>query len=231
MADKHVIFDLDHTLWDFESNSQETLAELYDVFELKAAGIPDVGRFIDLYKIENDRCWADYRSGRMTKEVLRTERFLRALRLYEADDPALANRLADAYVERSPSKTRLMPGTIEVLEHSRDLGYRLHILTNGFKEVQYRKLDGSGLSPYFTHIFTSEEIGYTKPHAGAFLHALERAGALPENTWMIGDSLEADVIGAHAVGLTTVLYHPHEGPEPEVPHFAVKHLLDLKALL
>lgn len=231
MANKHVIFDLDHTLWDFESNSQETLAELYEVFELKTAGIPDAEQFIELYKAENERCWADYRNGRMTKEVLRNERFLRALRLYELDDEVLAAQLANAYVERSPSKTRLMPGTIEVLEHSRDLGYQLHILTNGFKEVQYRKLEGSKLSPYFTHIFTSEEIGFTKPHAGAFNHALKQAGAQPENTWMIGDSLEADVLGAHAVGLTTVLYHPHEGPKPEVPHYAVRHLLDLKALL
>ena len=231
MASKHLIFDLDHTLWDFESNSRETLAELFDVFELGRAGVPDAEKFIELYKVENDHCWAEYRNGRMTKEVLRTERFTRALRLYGVHDESLSARLADAYVEWSPSKTRLMPGTIEILEHSKELGYELHILTNGFKEVQYRKLDGSRLSSYFTHIFTSEEIGYTKPHAGAFHHALKSAGALPEHTWMIGDSLEADVLGAHAVGLTTVLYHPHEDPEPEVPHFAVKHLLELKALL
>lgn len=231
MAAKHLIFDLDHTLWDFESNSRETLTELFDMFGLHTVGFEGAEHFVSLYKVENDRCWAEYRSGRMTKDDLRTERFLRTLRLFGSEDAALAARLAEAYVVRSPSKKRLMPGSIEILEHSRSLGYELHILTNGFKEVQYRKLDGSGLAPYFTHVFTSEEIGYTKPHAGAFIHALKRADARPEHSWMIGDSLEADVLGAHAVGLTTVLFHPHEEPEPEVPHFSVKHLLELKHLL
>lgn len=227
----HVFFDLDHTLWDFETNSSDTLLELYDKYQLKRAGIASAAEFIQQYKIENDRCWADYRAGTMPREVLRIERFIRALARYENHDRTLAARLADEYVAISPTKTRLMPGSIEILEHARSKGYRLHILTNGFKEVQYVKLERSRLMSYFEGIFTSEELGFNKPHVEAFVGALSRAEARPEHTWMIGDSLEADVRGAQRAGLTTVLYHPSEQPMPEVPHFGVRHLEELKTLL
>lgn len=166
---RHVFFDLDHTLWDFESNSTDTLRELFEKHQLQKAGIASADLFIQQYKEENERCWADYRTGSMTREVLRVERFIRALARYENHDQALAARLADDYVAVSPTKTRLMPGSLEVLEHARSRGYRLHILTNGFKEVQYVKLDRSGLRAYFDGIFTSEELGFNKPHVEAFL--------------------------------------------------------------
>lgn len=228
---RHVFFDLDHTLWDFESNSTDTLHELFEKHQLQKVGMASVEAFISHYQVENDLCWADYRAGRMTREVLRIERFIRALARYDHHDHALAARLADDYVAVSPTKTRLMPGSLEVLDDARTKGYRLHILTNGFKEVQYIKLDRSGLRTYFEGIFTSEELGYNKPHVEAFMGALSRAEAKPEHTWMIGDSLEADVRGAHQAGLTTVLYHPNDAPMPEVPHFGIRHLEELKSLL
>jgi putative hydrolase of the HAD superfamily len=228
---RDVFFDLDHTLWDFESNSRATLRQLYELFALSRHGVSDVQGFIASYEFENERCWAEYRAGSMKREVLRIERFIRALARFEQADPHLAAQIADAYVDLSPKKTQLMPGCLDILEYVKSKGYRLHILTNGFREVQYRKLDGSGLSPFFEHVFTSEEVGFNKPHRLAYERALIRASAAPESTWMIGDSLEADIIGAQKVGLTTVLYHPDEGPEPEVPHFSVKHLSELKTLL
>lgn len=232
MAEKmHIFFDLDHTLWDFETNSQDALTELFETHQLAKAGVPSEVEFIRLYKAENDRCWADYRHGRMTKEVLRVERFIRALARYQVNDPSLAADLADDYVAISPSKTRLMPGSIEALEYIKSRNHVLHILTNGFKEVQYRKLDGSGLTPYFTGIFTSEELGFNKPHAEAFLRALDRADATAEQTWMIGDNLEADVMGAHRAGLKTVFYQPNGWDEvPAEADVSVRHLDELKDL-
>lgn len=228
---QHVFFDLDHTLWDFETNSSNTLRELYDAHQLHTIGVASSEDFIAQYKIENDRCWADYRVGAMTREVLRIERFIRALARYENYDKALAARLADDYVAISPTQTQLMPGSIDVLDHMKSKGYRMHILTNGFKEVQYIKLDRSGLTPYFDAVFTSEELGFNKPHVEAFLSALNRADAQAAHTWMIGDSLEADIQGGQRAGLKTVLYHPKDDPMPEVPHFGIRHLEELKTLL
>lgn len=232
MADRvDVFFDLDHTLWDFESNSRDALEQLYYGHTLHAAGILSLNAFMERYRAINEECWMLYREGHMQREELRIERFRRVLKSFDVEHARLASRLADAYVDISPSKTKLMPGSIEVLEYLRSQGYRMHILTNGFREVQYRKLDGSGLSAYFETVHTSEELGYTKPRYEAFVGAMTRANAKAETSWMIGDSLEADIIGAKNAGMTTVLYHPHVEPEPEVPHFSVRSHHELLRIL
>lgn len=232
MADRYdVFFDLDHTLWDFEANSREALADLFVAFNLRGVGIENEVQFVADYEVHNAECWALHRAGTMHRDVLRVERFTRTLCDFGIDDHNLAERLATAYVEISPSKTRLMPGSLEVLDYIQTRGHRLHILTNGFREVQHRKLVGSGLRTYFDGVFTSEEIGVGKPHPEAFLRALAHVKAHPSSAWMIGDSLEADIHGAEQVGLTTVLYHPADRPKPLAPHHTITHLLDLKHLL
>jgi putative hydrolase of the HAD superfamily len=226
-----IFFDLDHTLWDFEANSREALADLFEAFDLRAAGITDEAQFVADYEVHNAECWALHRAGSMHRDVLRVERFSRTLRTFGIDDAVIAEQLATAYVDISPSKTRLMPGSLEVLDYIQTRGHRLHILTNGFREVQHRKLEGSGLRSYFDGVFTSEEIGVGKPHPEAFLRALAHVKAHPSSAWMIGDSLEADIHGAEQVGLTTVLYHPADRPKPQAPHHTITHLLELKQLL
>jgi len=226
-----VFFDLDHTLWDFDANSREALADLYAAFNLRAVGIVDEDQFVAEYEVHNAECWALHRAGSMHREVLRVERFARTLRDFGIDNLGIAEQLATAYIEISPSKTRLMPGSKEILDYIQTRGHRLHILTNGFREVQHRKLDGSGLRKYFDGVFTSEEIGVGKPHPEAFMRALTHVQAHPSSSWMIGDSLEADILGAEQVGLTTVLYHPADRPKPLAPQHTITHLLDLKQLL
>lgn len=226
-----VFFDLDHTLWDFEANSRDALSELFFLYNLKAVGVVDEARFISRYEVHNAECWELHRNGFMHRDLLRVERFSRTLLEFGIEEHHLAETLAEAYVRISPSKTRLMPGSIEVLDYIRERGHRLHILTNGFREVQHQKLLGSGLRPFFEGIFTSEELGFGKPHPEAFLRSLAEVKAHPSSAWMIGDNMEADILGAEQVGLTTVLYHPADRPKPTAPHHTITHLLDLKHLL
>lgn len=230
MPQLDLLFDLDHTLWDFVANSREALEELFVTYRLKELGIETAATFIHHYEVENERCWSLHRQGKMPREVLRIERFDAALRHFGVQHPELASTLAEAYVAISPSKTRLMPGSIEVLTHFQEQGHRLHILTNGFREVQHRKLEGSQLKSFFHGIFTSEELGYGKPHKEAFLRSLQLAKATVHRTWMIGDNMEADVRGAAAIGLQTVHYAP-QGSEENAPHHRIRHLEELKNII
>lgn len=207
----HIFFDLDRTLWDFERNSAETLRELFDGLKLGHAGIPDAEAFVRLYIEKNDLCWALYRENKISKDRLRTERFVLALAAFGIHDDALALELAETYVERSPLKTGLLPHTLETLAYLAKK-YTLHIITNGFEEVQHIKLKQSGLEPYFKTVTTSERAGCKKPDAQIFRHALAVAGAYTFNSLMVGDDFAVDVAGALAAGLKAI----HFAPDPNV---------------
>lgn len=232
MAEKvHVFFDLDHTLWDFEANSREALRELFSEYQLEVMGISDAWRFIDAYERENEQCWELYRKGAMSKEVLRHERFMRALARFGVADQQLAITLGKEYISRSPRKTQLVEGSIEALEHLKAANYVLHILTNGFDEVQHIKVDKSGLKPYFDQVITSDQLGVKKPHPDAFHKSKALAGIVHSEIYMIGDHLEADVLGAINAGWKGIYYNPNQQSHSEVIDHEVAHLLDLKNIL
>lgn len=202
-----LFFDLDHTLWDFDRNSQEALSEIFHDLRLDSYGIPAPEPFIRNYKEHNKKCWELYRRGEMTKEDLRSKRFQLALQDFEVNDPNLAERIGDEYVKRSPYKTNLFPGTIELLDYlKRD--YKICIITNGFEEVQYIKIRQSGLEKYFDHIITSEKAGVQKPHPDIFHLALKMAETETSKVMMIGDDLEADVLAARKLNLDAILFDP-----------------------
>lgn len=227
-----LFFDLDRTLWDFERNSMETLKGLYADCGLQGRGQGDFEVFNAVYQRENAQCWADYRSGRMEKDVLRAERFKRALTGYGVDDPALAEHMGWQYVERGPHQRHLLPGTLEVLEALRDRGHDIHILTNGFSEVQHIKVENTGISRWIDHLLTSEELGHLKPARACFDAALKATGATAERAWMIGDDHAADVEGAHAAGWRAIHFEPAGAfPEGSPAVAAVTHLRDLLAVL
>lgn len=228
---EHVFFDLDRTLWDFETNSEATLKELFAEFALtEKLGVPDHD-FIREYKRINEIFWEDYRNGVIGKEELRYARFEAAMKFFGHADRKLASDIGEAYIWRSPRKTALVDGAMEVLEYLRPK-YQLHIITNGFDEVQHLKMSSTGLSPYFTHIITSESAGAKKPSPIIFEHALRLAGALPQNSLMVGDHLEADVQGAMAAGWrAAVLYDPALPRMAETDLIHIQHLSELKGLL
>lgn len=204
---KHIFFDLDRTLWDFDKNSESALEILYDEHKLDDH-LRSFRSFHTKYKKINADLWYQYARGKITKDILRTKRFKDTLAYFEVQSEELVLKMADGYVYLSPYQTRLFPNTIETLEHLRKEDYKLHIITNGFKEVQFIKLEKSGLLPYFDVILCSEEVGHNKPARIVFDTALEMAKASVTNSVMIGDSYEADIVGAENAGIRAILFDP-----------------------
>ena len=223
---KHIFFDLDRTLWDFDSNSREALSEIYDKFNLCDLGIENQDAFISQYIVVNEKMWDAYRKGSLSKETLRSERFLNTLRLFDIDQEELASEIGDYYIWASPRKTGLFPGTKEVLSYLKKK-YPLHIITNGFDEVQHLKLAHSGLSSFFEEIITSEYCNAKKPNPKIFHYALEKAGALASESIMIGDDIPVDLHGAKQVGIDTVYFNPNYLTHDEKMTYEVNHLREL----
>ena len=230
MGINHLFFDLDRTLWDFETNSHEELVNLYHVHKLHQRGISLQNEFIKVYKKINHQCWEDYRKNLITKEKLRSERFMKTLLHFGIDDKKLADELGNDYVHNSPNRTILIDGTIDLLEALKD-HFHMHIITNGFEEVQWVKLRNSKLLPYFKEVITSEAVGAKKPDPRIFQFALEKAGATVIESVMIGDDLKTDIIGAIQIGMKCIYYNPHGNVNKYPVWREVKSLLKIKEIL
>lgn len=225
---KVLFWDLDHTLWDFQTNSREALSEGYEEFNLASYGVGEVDEYIESYEKANTWCWKEYREGRMEKAELRGRRFKMAMEPWGlSDDLDLGEKLGQHYIETSPYKTNLFEGSIEVLTELQNRGHRMVILTNGFDEVQYIKVEKSGLSEFFEFVITSDSMGYKKPHPKAFGLALEKAGVHAQDVVMIGDNLEADILGAKAVGIGQIFFNPHNVPHGEEVDYEVEKLSEI----
>lgn len=227
---KHIFFDLDHTLWDFETNSIETLGELFIELELEKYGVPSFEQFHQTYLPINGQYWARYHHKLMPKEELRVGRFAETLRRFNVDNRELAEKLAHLYTERSPFKTALLPDAFDVLNYLSPK-YKLHIITNGFSEVQDVKIRESKLEVYFRHIFVSEKVGHQKPEAGIFLHAMEVTGANVKESLMIGDNMATDIMGAKSVGMDQVFFNPNHKKTRDKATYEISTLSELKNFL
>jgi putative hydrolase of the HAD superfamily len=223
---KHLFFDLDRTLWDFERNSTETIMDLHEIHGLEDKNVGSASDFLEIYKIKNQDLWVKYRHGEISKNELRSERFHQAFLHYELNDPELALHFNDKYVEMCSSKPHLLDGTIEVLNYLDDK-YFLHIITNGFVEAQSVKMKNTGLENYFKEVIVSDGLGYRKPDERIFYHAMELAGAKLEESLMIGDDYEADILGAKNIGMDQVYLRPIK----EVSKEATFEITELKELL
>ncbi len=226
MPYEHIFFDLDRTLWDFESNSHQTLVELFDKYKLKEKGIASVDEFILLYYKINDQLWDEYRKETIDKTTLRYQRFHKAFLRYEINDEDLTKKFGDDYVYLSPLKTGLFPNTLEVLDYLKSK-YRLHIITNGFEEVQHIKLKNSGIEHYFSEIITSERAGYKKPDKRIFDYSLSLTNASVSSSIMIGDSIEADIVGARNCGIHQVFFNTCNAKHNENVTYEISHLKQL----
>jgi len=225
---RHVFFDLDRTLWDFDTNSRNAIAQLYRAFGLDRQIGMDDSTFLSVYEQVNEQYWERYRLGQVTQPELRKGRFLDSLRQFGVDDAEMAHAMGEEYVRISPRNTALVDGTMEVLEHLRGR-YELHIITNGFEEVQHIKLESTGLRPFFSEVITSERAGVKKPDPGIFRFAERVTASLPEHAVMIGDHLEADVLGARQAGWQAIHFADHAPNDGG--HIRIGGLLELKSLL
>ncbi|HET8859495.1 YjjG family noncanonical pyrimidine nucleotidase [Marivirga sp.] len=204
---KHIFFDLDHTLWDYERNSNEALSELFLKYQLSRLGITDLLHFNLSFEKINQSLWSDFNKNKISRDTIREQRFLRILGEFEIEDNDLSAKLSDEYLMLCPTKPHLMPFTFEVLDYLKE-NYSLHILTNGFNDVQNIKLQNSKLHSYFSTVVTSDSAGYKKPMSSIFKFAIDKAEARKEESIMIGDNLQTDIMGARNFGMDTVYYNP-----------------------
>lgn len=216
---EHIFYDLDNTLWDFDRNSYES------IHELSTELIPNIApeSFIKEYKLINDQYWAKYRKNEVSKEELRWGRFYDALKLFEINDKDLAVNFAEKYLAICPLKPNLIEGAKELLEWS-SKHYKLHIITNGFEEVQGVKMKNCKIDHYFEVVMTSERAYCKKPSSAIFKKSLREADARPENSLMVGDSWEADILGAQKVGMKALFYNPSDSR-------SMKSLIEVKDFL
>ena len=227
---RHLFFDLDRTLWDFDAAAEVAFEKIYEQYHLKDLGIPSAHEFHEVYHPLNEELWELYRADLITKEELNRTRFMKPLEHYGIHDEALADHLSEDYVYWSPRIVRLVPGTMELLEYLKPK-YHLHLITNGFEEVQHTKLSGSGLEPYFETLTVSEEVGVKKPNPEIFHYALKKAGATPEESLMIGDEMVVDIDGARAAGMDQLLFNATGQPILGKRTYEVNKLIEIASYL
>ena len=218
-----IFFDLDHTLWDFQKNSALTFDFLLKKYKINI----DLNKFLNIYIPINFSYWKLYRDEKITKEFLRYNRLkssFEKLNISLSDD--VINKIADDYVISLPVNNFLIKDTILVLDYLRNK-YRLHIITNGFTEVQNKKIVNSQIKKYFHSIIDSETVGVKKPNIKIFDYALKISGARSKNSLMIGDNLEADILGALNAGFQAI----HFNNNNEAPHEHCLILSELKSLM
>lgn len=229
---KHIFFDLDNTLYDFTTNSYSAMEDVFDQLHLTEQ-LPSFKVFFSIYKDINDRLWSEYRQQKISKEKLRGMRFKESLKHFGIKLPYNPTMIDDEYLKIMPSKTALFPNTIEVLETLKKRGYKLHIITNGFKEVQSEKMKNTGLAPYFEKLFISEEISCHKPSKEIFEYAIKSANAKKTESIMIGDSWESDIEGARQFGIDQAFFNVDEVniEDKKAPTFLIKNLKELLDIL
>jgi len=223
---KHIFFDLDHTLWDFETNSAKTFEFIFNQSKVDVK----LNDFLNHYIPINHKYWKLYREEKISKPKLRYGRLKEAfdgLEYMISDD--MIHHLSEIYIDNLSNYNTLFEGTLEVLNYLLPK-YELHIITNGFEEVQLKKLKKSEILHFFDKVITSESVGVKKPNPIIFNHALEVTNAEPKSSMMIGDNLEADILGAQQIGMQTIFFNIHNEPANNGT-LSVNNLIEIKQYL
>lgn len=224
-----VLFDLDRTLWDFESNAKSAFDKIFEEFNLKEKGIPSAFDFYEKYSHHNKILWDLYNQEKIIKETLKTMRFKLTLADYNISDEMLAIALGDGYLKYSLSFNILFPGAREIIPYLKK-SYKLAIITNGFEEIQYPKLQVTGLNQYFDAVITSEEAGCKKPDRRIFEFALKKLNSKAEDSIMIGDDIDIDILGAKRVGIDQIYFNPEQKICSDA-NFSISNLMEIKGIL
>ncbi len=230
MKYKHLFFDLDHTIWDFDKNAEETLHELFLTYQLKKLGLHSADIFISIYTQNNHELWAEYHNGSISKQHLRETRFKKTFTDLGLSPDLIPRNFEEDYVRICPTKTNLFPRAIETLSYLQKK-YNLHLISNGFQESTEIKITTTGLGTYFKTVVISEVVGVNKPDKMIFEYALKGAKAKKIESLMIGDSLEADIRGALDFGMEAIYFNPHGKEKPKDIIRQITHLKELMELL
>lgn len=203
---------------------------LYDTLNLKERGVYDFDLFHKNYLAHNEKLWERYRNGNIKQEELRTKRMWLSLLDFKIADEVLTQEMAVRFLDLLPTRTILFPYTMEILSYLKDKKYELHLITNGFEKTQYSKLDNSRLTGFFKEIITSEGSSSLKPNREIFEFAFQKTGAVPEESIMIGDSIEVDILGAINAGIDQVFVNHHRITTEIKPTYTVNSLIELEEI-
>ncbi len=230
MKYKHLFFDLDHTLWDFDANAKATLLDLFATHDLHNKIAVPFEDFYTKYLYHNEILWDKYHHGLITADELKWKRMWRTLLDFKIGNEALAKELSAGFMELLPTKKMVFPHTFEILDYLLAKNYTLHLITNGFEKTQWSKLNNSGLAKYFTHVITSEACNSLKPKKEIFNFALQQAGANLPQSIMLGDNLDADIQGAMNAGMDTVFVNHINASTSLQPTYTIQHLKELESI-
>jgi putative hydrolase of the HAD superfamily len=232
MVYKHLFFDLDHTLWDFERNSAECLADIYETFDLKGLNISNLETFQKEFSVVNRHQWSLLEKNLITHEDLRRRRFQETLENLGVKDlkKSFGLEINEYFLELLPKMAHLIEGAVDVLEYLLPK-YELHIISNGWQDIQVNKMKSSEIHHYFGEIITNELAGTRKPDRGIFDYAIDITKANLVESLMIGDNYEADILGAINVNMDTVFYNPENISTGQKPTFDINKLVELKEIL
>ena len=228
---KHIFFDLDNTLWDFDRSSMLAFERVFEEFNLINYGIPSAKEFHKTYFVYNNLLWEQYRQGKIDKEFLKNERFRLPLKDYGIYDECLAHELGESYTDYAARLVALVPNTIEILTYLKEKNYKTHLITNGFLEVQSIKMQASELDKYIDKTFVSEVVGYKKPDHRIFYHAMKEVGGTTENCVMIGDDLSVDILPAKEIGMHHIYFNRKQTPHNETLECEIRDLIEIKNLI
>lgn len=227
---KNLFIDLDDTLYDFAAASRESYIETYELLHYKRF-FESPEHFLSIYEPYNLELWHIYGAGKITKEELNRRRYSYPLEVVGVHDQELADTFRHEALARIPTKNRLIDGAVELLEYLRPK-YKLYILSNGFKELQSHKMRTSGIDKYFDALILSEDIGVNKPNRQLYEYALQKTASKVEESLMIGDMFETDIVGAANIGMDQIYFNPKKKENTAfAPTYTVTDLLQIKEIL
>ena len=227
---KHLFFDLDHTIWDFDTNAKATLTDLYAQGLEEKTKAP-FNEFYERYIFHNAHLWARYEKGFIGVEELKWKRMWRTMLDFKIADEALSKDISIKFLEILPTKKAVFPYTFEILDYLSKKDYTLHLITNGFVHTQTMKLQNSGLDKYFTEMITSEASNSLKPKKEIFDYALQKTGADIKESIMLGDNQDADIAGALNAGMDAVFVNHINEVVKLKPTYTITHLKELETIL
>ena len=231
MKYRHLFFDLDHTLWDFNANAEESLKEIYRFFNLESKAISTFQQFYSIYINHNATLWSRFEKGYISVEELKWKRMWRTLLDFQIADERLSKEMSEYFLEILPQKKRVFEYTYEILEYLTEKKYSLHLITNGFEKTQKIKLESAGLTKYFKNVVTSEISNSVKPKKEIFEYAIAKAKCSMKESIMIGDNLNADILGAKNAGMDSVFVNHINAEANEAPTYTIHHLKELESIL